>query len=80
MRARKPWSRLRLMLLGWYVRLVAMVAARLELGGNELETIATRALKVKVIPLGRRLRRGLDWPTPYLSTARPVRRAKVAEV
>ena len=80
MRARKPWSRLRLMLLGWYVRLVAMVAARLELGGNELERIASELQKVKVIALGSRLRRGLDWPTLYLSTARPARRMKVAEV
>src|SRR5690606_36956597 len=30
MRARKPWSRLRLRLLGWKVRLVAMAAALLE--------------------------------------------------
>src|SRR5690606_38276921 len=35
MRARKPWSRLRLRLLGWYVRLVAMGHPGWFLGGKD---------------------------------------------
>src|SRR5690606_30017252 len=56
MRARKPWSRLRLRLLGWWVRLVAMAGTRAVTRRKEPAILAAAELAGQAAPCAVRLR------------------------